>query len=126
MATIDYVEIEYNGRKGKHFQWTLGDDDVGQPVTFVSDEVELTMAWTGTYGGATLTGEGQIGGTVSGTPTNSGFIAADDAYGIILGGTSGNAIRPVGPGIDSFRPQTAGGTSTSLVVTLKVFEKVRP
>ena len=43
MATISYVEIEYNGRKGKHFQWTLGDDDVGQPVTLVSDGSNRTI-----------------------------------------------------------------------------------
>ena len=92
----------------------------------VSDQIELTMAFTGTYGGATLTGEGQIGGIVSGTPTNSGFIVADDSYGVALSFTSGNGIKPIGPGIDSFRPQTVGGTSTALVVTLRVFEKVRP
>lgn len=76
------------------------------------------MAWTGTYNGATLTGEGQIG--------NSGFIVTDDSYGVALSVTSGEAIKPIGPGMDQFRPQTAGGTSTSLVVTLRIFEKVRP
>lgn len=118
MGLINYVEIVYNGRKGKHFQWTLGDDDVGQPVTLTSDQVELTMAWSGTFGTATLTGEGQIGA--------SGFILADDSYGVALSITAGNGIKPVGPGLDSFRPQTATGTSTALVVTLRVFEKVRP
>ena len=119
MATIDYVEIVYNGRKGKHFQWTLGDDDIGRPVTLVSDQIELTMAWTGTFGTATLTGEGEIG--------NSGFIVADDSYGVALSITAGNGIKPVGPGLDSFRPQTIGGQgSAALIVTLRVFEKVRP
>lgn len=118
MAEVAYVPVVYNSRSGKHFQWTLGDADTGQAVTLTSDQVELTMAWTGTYGGATLTGRGQIG--------ESGFIVADDSYGVALTHTSGEGIKPIGPGLDSFSPATAGGTGTSLVVTLRVFEKVRP
>ncbi len=119
MAEIPYTQIPYNGRSGKHFQWLLGDDDIGQVATLVSDQVELTMAWTGTFDTATLTGEGEIG--------NSGFIVADDSYGVALSILAGNGIKPIGPGLDKFRPQTAtGGGSTALVVTLRVFEKVRP
>lgn len=114
MATIDHGGEQRAFPGAIYYKWeAMGDDDVGQSVSFPRMPYK-TMCAQGTWGSATLVIEGSFDGGTT-------WHTLSDFNGNALSKTA-NAVDSIAENALLIRPQTSGGTSTDIDVYILATE----